>query len=90
MNRLYSKLAQHLTINWRRTRMEMFSDCFKHYSSMTHKTPIRIPTVCANIWTQNFPNMNQTAHCPKQTNKLSSLLSLSSLAQNMAVLKHEV
>jgi hypothetical protein len=54
--------------------MEMFLDHVKDNSNMTNKTPIRIPTLCANIGTKNFPNMNQTTHCPKQANKLSSLL----------------
>ena len=67
----------------------MFLDCFKHFSSVTHKTPIRIPTLCANIWTQSFPNMNQTVQLPK-TDQQTLLSSLSSLAQNMAVLKHAV
>jgi hypothetical protein len=66
MNRPYSKMAQQLTINWRRMRMGMFLDLVKHNSSMTHKTSITIPTLRANTKTQNFPNLNQTAHCPKQ------------------------
>jgi len=52
----------------------MFLDCFKHYSSMTHKTPTRIPTVC-QYFNPELPKHESNSPLPKtdQQTLLSSL-----------------